>query len=1137
MVFGAITDGSASAIDSLTILGKSLKDIKNDFNSMPDADLGYKLQKGFGGIFNGGLSDSDIRALREYDKLIDSGTASADDLAKALSGAGNKARKLAADAGGAKVNIQALTTSEKAAAVEAELMGFAINAALSFGIGVAISAIVSGISKLIHASEEARQKADEMRQESQGVIDTYKDEAQTISDLYKEYISLYTSTNDLTNAKDKLLTVQDKLNNSFTEAKDKVDLLNGSIKENLELQRKQTYEEAKKTKAQIEAEYEDVVLRGDRFFDATTGIDKVGSIRFDKLTENTDFRNLEKDFVKYFNEQMGQVETEYIDSFTGEVKKQMVDALQEGVTSGLIQHTDFILTGTDTQDVLDDLYKMHDMYKEWDGHNNDTLKAIEDVIAGAEEQVKHNTELKENMAQVNKIISDYEDSLGSEVADKLGSVLEEASQKLVDLKNASGYEKYSISQDIENLQSQALLLAGDNAVLAENVNAVFSNYNEGLSSTTSGISNWREAWFEALNDVDKGIMKNVDSMKSALQKMANGELMTWDEYWSLSELDPDHILSPVQQVGDKVKLTEQQLISLKDQYIQKQIESLKLNQAERKQQLANATTEIAKYTRDLRELEAHKSINSNSDYQVYINRQTKIKNNIQEQQDEVNRLNEEYNYTNTLIKMYESNLGDTIDRQQALNNLTKKLNEEADTLLKAQEYKIDSIIEGYEAEKSAIETSKEAMEEQLAVLQEQKDALEEITENYEKVANTVQNAIKEQIEAIKEQNEEREEALDLAEKLANLENAKNKKVRTYTEAGGWQYEAKKSDIDKAQREVDKAQSNQDIKVLEEYLKQWEGVTQKRQKAEDERLAEQILGADWRDKIAEQDLDILNDYETEYDKYADELSRVSNVEMVAVNKSIEASNKQIAAVDKEIKKWQEYKSKVQNVAKEAKDSVQDFYKEAYNISLSMGSDEGDMARNLDSFYKKYSTIISKLTQAQDELNESVAGMDYSSYDDRIDDIEKRLDRLEVDEYGIRRAIVKEDLSKYNQDVNSAWDAYLRKIGAYADGGVNTYTGLAMLHGSKQSPELVLNSKDTAKLYNMIHNSPALTPSAITGNMRIAQNLGEKSDTANAVTFNGTVINLPNVANAEQFARQMESYMQTVLTESQVFKPRR
>lgn len=41
-------------------------------------------------------------------------------------------------------------------------------------------------------------------------------------------------------------------------------------------------------------------------------------------------------------------------------------------------------------------------------------------------------------------------------------------------------------------------------------------------------------------------------------------------------------------------------------------------------------------------------------------------------------------------------------------------------------------------------------------------------------------------------------------------------------------------------------------------------------------------------------------------------------------------------------------------------------------------------------------------------------------------------------------------------------------AYADGGVNTTPGLAMMHGSPSSPEVVFNAKDASKLYDLIHN---------------------------------------------------------------------
>lgn len=41
-------------------------------------------------------------------------------------------------------------------------------------------------------------------------------------------------------------------------------------------------------------------------------------------------------------------------------------------------------------------------------------------------------------------------------------------------------------------------------------------------------------------------------------------------------------------------------------------------------------------------------------------------------------------------------------------------------------------------------------------------------------------------------------------------------------------------------------------------------------------------------------------------------------------------------------------------------------------------------------------------------------------------------------------------------------------AYADGGVNTTPGLAMMHGNPSSPEVVFNAKDASKLYDIIHN---------------------------------------------------------------------
>jgi hypothetical protein len=50
------------------------------------------------------------------------------------------------------------------------------------------------------------------------------------------------------------------------------------------------------------------------------------------------------------------------------------------------------------------------------------------------------------------------------------------------------------------------------------------------------------------------------------------------------------------------------------------------------------------------------------------------------------------------------------------------------------------------------------------------------------------------------------------------------------------------------------------------------------------------------------------------------------------------------------------------------------------------------------------------------------------------------------------------------------SYEDLVGYYDQGGVNTKTGLAMLHGTPTAPELILNNEQASKLYNLITNLP-------------------------------------------------------------------
>lgn len=508
---------------------------------------------------------------------------------------------------------------------------------------------------------------------------------------------------------------------------------------------------------------------------------------------------------------------------------------------------------------------------------------------------------------------------------------------------------------------------------------------------------------------------------------------------------------------------------------------------------------------------------------------------------------EEFNdviYNDTvMIEYLNSLLGYTINQQKALKELSEKANKQAEGLLKAQQYRIDEIIDGITEEKTAIEDVRDALKEELNILEEQGNALKKIKEDYENVSDVVTNVIQEQIDALKAQNDEREEAIDLAEKLANLENAKNNKVRTYTEAGGWTYEAKKVDVQQAEKELADAQNDAEIKKIEEYLKKWQKRENKAEKAASERTAEAILGADWREKIAEQDEEIFDMYDEEYQKYCEQLYQVTEVEMETLKKQIEAKDKEVDAKDKQIKSWQRYKTEVTNAANKAKVATEDWYQYLSQVTIKEGSTLEEREANMSNFVSEYGKLVEQIASYSSQIQGLTMSVPFDT-----DNLKTAAQEL-ADFFESYRDGVEAMAKAYDEDSNhfglisSAWDEQLLKaakgmrlVGSGSQGSVVDKTGLFAVHGTKQKAETLFNANDSAKLYDLVHNTPNLVASILSDGTKIASNLNPQSSDV-GVTFNGTVINLPNVQNAEQFARQMEAYMQSVLSESQVYKPKR
>ena len=107
--------------------------------------------------------------------------------------------------------------------------------ALSAGVSFAISAVVSQISKWIHAQEEARQNAVELS-------NTYKEQQSSLDSQIKKYKELKTeldrgnlTADETRSIKEQLLGIQESLVDSYGDEVSNLDLVNGKYKDQLGL--------------------------------------------------------------------------------------------------------------------------------------------------------------------------------------------------------------------------------------------------------------------------------------------------------------------------------------------------------------------------------------------------------------------------------------------------------------------------------------------------------------------------------------------------------------------------------------------------------------------------------------------------------------------------------------------------------------------------------------------------------------------------------------------------------------------------------------------------------------------------------------------------------------------------------------
>lgn len=444
------------------------------------------------------------------------------------------------------------------------------------------------------------------------------------------------------------------------------------------------------------------------------------------------------------------------------------------------------------------------------------------------------------------------------------------------------------------------------------------------------------------------------------------------------------------------------------------------------------------------------------------------------------------------------------------------------------EKKLDVLESMYDAEKQRQQDFADAavriMEKELDALNKQKENYEKQKGNYESAVSAVVDLINDQIDKLKEESDELDKQLKLQKALKAVEEARSQRnIHIYRDNGtGFEWEADDKAVRQAQESYDEMKREQDlndqIDALEKYRDAWQATIDDYEKNIDKQKAMALLGADWEKQILDMRTDKIEGFAQNYSDICDQL-----------NEDVTGS---IASQIKDLKDLKdEWSDAVDNIEYELGryDELMDFEDEFRGAGLEQR--KAMLEDFSQSGVQNLQNLIDKANELQNALD-SLNGINTSDYGDSYptlaDDTAQKQQNVinEMKQNSAAWWFANESEQKTLSDRNKAlgeslgWtrDAdgiWWKKNGvrAYAEGGIADYTGVAMLHGTKSKPELVLNNADAGYLYSVLHGRQLVNPTSPS-----VQKAGETTVTIGDINLSG--VNSPDTL-AEAIVRQLPS----------------
>lgn len=1027
------------------------------------------------------------------------------------------------------------------------------NSLLSLGFGVAVGFLINKLSQFVDTlivtnkeMEESITSATNDMVDLGKAVDDLKQSEQKLDSIAQSYSKIVTTIADVSERKTKLQEVQNDLVTSYKDEADGVDLVNGKYSEQL----KKLDEIAKKEKENFELEHAAEINKARRYANlnisapSKVATSPAGIDMYDRLNDKKGDNKL------YTLEDLDPKAIRLGEDIEGVYR----------TLDGTFDPQGLYLSGT-IEDARNQLVELIKVYERVPDYEDKTLKRLEERLIQFNtiiENIKKFAPDELNKPNDNSPSSVFGSMLGG-LSDIINSAfnetslapfynkLDEAQAKLQQLANPDDLslgEYQTLYYEVGVLENSLYKMAGSSEEAKQKVADLFNGFKQGVVENGDGLDNFVQKWKTELDENFKSTAETVTTVQEAISKLGEGKGLSHTDAWKLLEQDADGYLQTIKLINGEYVFSEQELIAFKDAQIKKSQETIKENIHEGEVAIKNLQAEIKTRMQNLYSLQKEfdlkvkmRQINSESDYKIYHDEITKTKFTIQQMEESMLGYGRAIDRDKLLIEELNQNLGTTrtisVGMETDLNNTVKALENE----VKA----VDDTIDSLNNRKDALESEKKELQEQLDILNEQKKVIEEQQKSFQKAVtdymkryedslksqldslkqqqDDIKDEYEERIKVLKDENEERDLAYKKEKALLDLDKAKQQQVRTYSSARGWEYGASKENVVETQKNLNDVLNEEQIKALEkerdekikplekqekaldhqikayeEYVKQYDILTEEIENKDGELLAEQLLGSNWRERIEKKDEGLLRAYKQEYENFTVRLEQLTEVEIKNIEDGIKAKEKDIDKIGEEITAYNNYKTTVQDSLNDAKSALEDYKN---NVSDYCNQMSDSFYHMQDSIYNDHNKIVgwfgavaSAARSMRDEIGSGAIG-------------------------GAMMGL---------------------HLAGFADGGTNSTTGIAMLHGTKQKSETIFNANDSKKLYEAVHETPSVMASIIKQAVQLSGFNPSNIVNNNGANTNSVNVNIGQVVanNPQDFVRNLDphldAYFKRKLTQS-------